>query len=407
MRRRARLTEAAPRSRSFGNIPSQEAAACRPETQGMSRRRVGLVLGGLLLLLAALVLAAPVPREAPRPYRFGAILSETGRYAFVGAPGAAVLRATGGPFEIHDSAGDKTRALELARTLERDPHVLGIIGPATTDETLALIAENLKIPCLSISAADRSQPRSPWMFRLPVTSYHMAYQIGDHLARHNLQRVALISVDSGFGKGGRRELQQQAGDFNLRLVADVVSPDRKLTSKEARDLIQQALASRPQALVIWWSAIGAAELTVAARELKVAVPVYHSGGIASPAFLEATGTAADGVLFPGSPLLLGSRVPPAHPQASPIAEFTRFCEAHRLGVSTFGGYAWDAARLLEKAVARVGPNRAKIRAYLENLQGSAATAGVFHFSPEDHNGLRHDSFLLLEVKAGGWEPCDG
>lgn len=368
----------------------------------MSRRRLGLILGGLLLVLAALVLAAPAPRRAQQPYRFGAILSESGRYAFVGAPGAAVLRALGGPFEICDSGGNVTTALQVAERMAADPRVLGIIGPATTDETLALIAANLKIPCLSISAADRSQPRSPWVFRLPVTSYHMVYQIGDHLARHNLQRIALISVESGFGKGGRRELQKQAGDFNLQLVADVVNPDRQLTPAEARALIQQAMRAKPQALVIWWSAIGAAELTLAARELDIGVPVYHSGGIASPDFLKATGKAADGVLFPGSPMLLGDLVPPAHPQASPIQEFTRFCSRHQLGVSTFGGYAWDAARLLQAAVDRVGPDRAKVRAYLENLQGSAATAGVFHFSPEDHNGLRHDSFLLLEIRDGSW-----
>lgn len=352
-------------------------------------------------MLAVVVLAAPTPAVKAPPYRFGAILSETGRYAFVGAPGATVLRKLPGSYEIVDSAGEKAKALEIAARMAADPQVLGIIGPATTDETLALIAANYKIPCLSISAADRSQPRSPWVFRLPVTSYHMVYQIGDHLARHNLRRVALVSVDSGFGKGGRRELQRQAADFNLELVADVVSPDRRLTPAEARDLIQRAMGSRPQALIVWWSAIGAAELTLAARELGVDVPLYHSGGVASPDFLKATGAAANGVLFPGSPLLLGE-LPPAHPQASPIADFRRFCAQHGLGVSTFGGYAWDAARLLQQAAAEVGPNRAKIRAYLENLQGSAATSGVFHFSPEDHNGLRHDSFLLLEIRDGAW-----
>lgn len=316
------------------------------------------------------------------------------------------MNNSGVSFQIRDTQGDKARAVAFYEEMARDPNVLGVIGPATTDETLAILslADRYKLPCLSISAADRTQPKSPWVFRLPITTYHMVYQIDDYLARRNLNRVAMVSVDSGFGRAGRREFLTQAADFHLDLVADVVSPDRTLTPEESDSLIVQAMKSRPQALVIWWSAAGAVELTLAARRQGVKVPILHSGGVAGSDFLDQAGRAAENVLFPGSPLLVPQALPEEHRQKPQIDSFMQFCRSHKLPVSNFGGYAWDAAQLLIEARQQAGPHRAKIRAYLENLQDRPAVSGVYHFSPADHNGLTHESFLMIQIRQGNWQP---
>jgi branched-chain amino acid transport system substrate-binding protein len=340
----------------------------------------------------------------------GAIFSQTGRYAFVGKPGAQVVQALklpGVEFVVEDSQGQASRAEEILRKQAADPSILGLIGPCTTDETLAILAQadRYKLPCLSISAADRSHPTSPWVFRLPITTYHMAYQIGDYLARHNLKKIALISVNSGFGKAGRRELLTQAKDFQLTWVSDQVSPDRRLQPEEADQLVRASLQSRPQALIIWWSAAGAVELTLAARRQQLNIPLLHSGGIAGPDFVQACGQAANGVLFPGNPLLVPQSLAENHEQKPALEQFSHFCGQQHLPVSNFGGYAWDAAQLLVEAARAAGPNRAKIRAYLENLQGRPAVSGVYHFSPIDHNGLTHESFLMIQIDQGGWRPA--
>ena len=69
-------------------------------------------------------------------------------------------------------------------------------------------------------------------------------------------------------------------------------------------------------------------------------------------------------------------------------------------MSGFGGYAWDAFRILERAIAEVGPDREKVRTFIENLKGFVGTSGVFAFSPADHNGLDLGSFEMLTVKDG-------
>ncbi len=37
---------------------------------------------------------------------------------------------------------------------------------------------------------------------------------------------------------------------------------------------------------------------------------------------------------------------------------------------------------------------------IENMKGFVGTAGVFNFSPADHNGLAIDAFEMVTVKGG-------
>ena len=56
------------------------------------------------------------------------------------------------------------------------------------------------------------------------------------------------------------------------------------------------------------------------------------------------------------------------------------------------------------AIKEVGPDRAKIRDFIENTKGFHGTAGTFNFSPEDHCGLTKDAFEMITVKGGKFVP---
>jgi branched-chain amino acid transport system substrate-binding protein len=56
------------------------------------------------------------------------------------------------------------------------------------------------------------------------------------------------------------------------------------------------------------------------------------------------------------------------------------------------------------AVEKAGLDRARVRAALENTQGFVGQSGIFRFSPQDHNGLGMDSFVMLTVKDGRFVP---
>jgi branched-chain amino acid transport system substrate-binding protein len=59
------------------------------------------------------------------------------------------------------------------------------------------------------------------------------------------------------------------------------------------------------------------------------------------------------------------------------------------------------------ALKAVGPNKEKIRDYLENkIKNWPGTGGVFTMSPEDHTGLKKDAFEMIGVRNGDWAFAD-
>jgi branched-chain amino acid transport system substrate-binding protein len=62
--------------------------------------------------------------------------------------------------------------------------------------------------------------------------------------------------------------------------------------------------------------------------------------------------------------------------------------------------------MVVQALKAVGPDKAKIRDYLENLTGFVGQHGVFNFSPKDHNGLSKEAFQMVVVKYGDWVLTD-
>jgi len=72
-------------------------------------------------------------------------------------------------------------------------------------------------------------------------------------------------------------------------------------------------------------------------------------------------------------------------------------------VSGFGGYAYDAIRMLAAALPGTDGNKEKLRDHLEQLKGLVGISGVFNFSPTDHNGLGPDAFVMVKIEKGGWK----
>ena len=63
-----------------------------------------------------------------------------------------------------------------------------------------------------------------------------------------------------------------------------------------------------------------------------------------------------------------------------------------VGVVSFSG-----ATLIETPVTT---DLDRVRDAIENIKELPGTAGIFNFSPEDHNGLDINSFEMLTVKDG-------
>jgi len=137
--------------------------------------------------------------------------------------------------------------------------------------------------------------------------------------------------------------------------------------------------------------------------------LIFSHGIASREFLDEAGPAAEGILFPGSLLLVSDTLAWNHPLRAVESQYSRWYESRfHTPASSFGGHAWDALNLfrdgLNATLPMAGgePSRVKLRAWLEETRNFIGTGGRYHFSPADHNGLGRDAFVMIRVESGHW-----
>jgi branched-chain amino acid transport system substrate-binding protein len=131
-----------------------------------------------------------------------------------------------------------------------------------------------------------------------------------------------------------------------------------------------------------------------------------SHGVASKKFIELAGAAnAEGILLPAGRLIVEDQVPAKHPQKKLLAGYIKEYEGKfKQPISTFGGHAWDALMLVAEAIKiSKSAEPAAIRDGLEKIKKFYGTAGEFSFSPDEHNGLTEEAFVMVKVTKGDWE----
>jgi branched-chain amino acid transport system substrate-binding protein len=167
-------------------------------------------------------------------------------------------------------------------------------------------------------------------------------------------------------------------------------------------VLAKVKAQNVQAVVNWSVEPAQSLVPKNMKQMGFDVPLFQSHGFGNIAFVNAAGKAADGIIFPAGRLLVADVLPPNHPQKQVLSAYKKAYEAKfHEDVSTFGGHAYDAFLILTEAIRKAGGTEPqKVRDAIEGLGGIVGTAGMFNFSPLDHNGLTMDSFEMLTVKNG-------
>jgi branched-chain amino acid transport system substrate-binding protein len=375
-----------------------------------SAGRLRVVIVSLILALAAFGAGAQ-----KNTVKIGAILAVTGPASNLGAPEAKTLQmlvdqtnAAGGllgrevQLVLKDSGASPEKALSFARQLIEEEQVLAIIGPSTSGESMAIksLCEEAKTILLSCAAAETIvDPVASYVFKTPQKDSYATVWIFNSMKEMGIQKIGVLASNTGFGNGGKAQLEKYAPEYGIQILITEVY------DKDATDLtgvLTKVKARGVQAVVNW--SIEPAQSLVAKnmRQLGMKQPLLQSHGFGNIRYVQAAGQAAEGIVFPCGRLLIAEELPDSHPQKALLLNYKKQYESRfDEEVSTFGGHAYDAYTILAEAVRRAGSvEPAKVRDAIENLKGFAGTAGVFNFSPTDHNGLDMSSFEMLTVKDG-------
>lgn len=352
--------------------------------------------------------------KEPEPYKVGAIFAITGPASWLGEPERNTAKMieeevnkaggiNGHPLKviIEDTVGDNTKAVLATKKLITKDEVLAIIGPSRSGTSLAVIpiCQKEKVPLISCAAAeDIVIPVKEWVFKTPQKDSDAALKIFEHMKKAGISKIAIITGTTGFGALGREQLKKLAPGHGIEIVADETygPTDTDMTAQ-----LTKIKATEAQAVVNWSIVPAQALVSKNMRQLDMKIPLYQSHGFGNIKYAEAAGKAAEGTLFPCGRLLVAEMLPDDHPQKAVLVKYKKDYET-KFGenVSTFGGHAYDALWLIIEALKEVGPDRAKIRAYIENKKNFVGTGGVFNFTAQDHNGLTVDAFEMLTVKDG-------
>lgn len=369
------------------------------------------ILCAAVLALGSVITAAPA---AEKTIKIGAIFAVTGPASALGAPESKTaemlvekINAKGGVkgfklvLVIKDSKGSPENAVSFAKQLIEEEKVFAIIGPSTTGETMAIkdLCEKAGVLLVSCAAGETIvNPLAKWVFKTPQKDSQAAQWIYNTMKAMKITKVGVVCSNTGFGQGGKAQLEKLAPENGIQiLIAETYD-------KEATDLtgvLTKVKAANVEAVINW--SIEPAQSIVAKnmKQLDMKAPLFQSHGFGNIKYVEAAGAAAEGILFPCGRLLIADDLAKDHPQKAVLMAYKKDYEGkYKEAASTFGGHAYDAILILEKAIETAGDDRAKARDAIEALQGLAGTAGTFNFSVTDHNGLGLDAFEMLTVKNG-------
>ena len=371
-----------------------------------------------LTLIVSLALVFSCTKEK-EPYKVGAVFSVTGRTSFLGEPEkktavmiAEAINKVGGinghPLElvIYDDESDETKAVLAVKRLLKKDKVPVIIGPSLSGNTLAVVKvmNDAKVPLVSCAASNKIVTPvvdRHWIFKVPQSDTHAVEKIYDYLLKNGINKIAIMSVSTGFGASGREELLRLAPQVGIEILADerygpkdtdITAQLTRIRGTDAQAIVNWSVGPTQVLAVKNWHDLG-----------MTSMPFYQSHGFGSRKNITLAAGAAEGVLCPLGRVNIPDLVPDDNPQKKVIEIYNKaYQEKYKEPLSSFGGHGWDALNLVIDALKAVGPDSAKIRDYIETRTNFIGQHGVFNFSPTDHNGLTKEAFEMVVVKDGDW-----
>ncbi|HEF4742165.1 TPA: ABC transporter substrate-binding protein [Burkholderia multivorans] len=372
------------------------------------------------LLAAGLACGAAT---ASAQVKIGVTLSATGPAASLGIPEkntiALLPKEIAGKsvqYIVLDDASDTSRAVQNVRKLIDEDHVDAIIGSSVTPNSLAMLdpVSQAKTPTISLAASAQiispMDAKRAWMFKVPQNDQLMADAIAGYMAKHGVKTVGFIGFADAYGDSWYNTFSAAAQKNGIKIVSN---ERYNRTDASVMGQVLKLVGSNPDAVLIAGSGTPAALPAKTLKERGYKGKVYQTHGVANNDFLRVCGKDCDGELLPAGPVLVTDQLPDSNPVKKPaLAYKAAYEKAYGAGsLSTFGGHAWDAGLLLQRAIpdalkkGQPGTEafREALRASLESVKDLPVSHGVINMTPTDHNGFDSRARVMVQIVDGKWK----
>jgi branched-chain amino acid transport system substrate-binding protein len=230
------------------------------------------------------------------------------------------------------------------------------------------------------------------------------------MANHGVKTVAFIGFADAYGESWFKEFGKAADLAKIKIVANerFARTDASVTGQ-----VLKMMSQNPDAVLIAGAGTPAALPQKTLKERGYKGKYYQTHGVANNDFLRVCGKDCEGTYLPAGPLLVADQLPDSNPVKKSALTYKHAYEAaYGVGsISTFGGHAWDAGLLLQKAIplalqkGQPGTQafREALRAALEGTKDLPASHGIFNMSANDHSGLDQRARVMVEIVDGKWK----
>jgi branched-chain amino acid transport system substrate-binding protein len=355
--------------------------------------------------------------------KIGVVLSTTGPAASLGIPEkntvALLPKEIGGKsvqYIVLDDGSDTGKAVQDVHKLIDEDHVDAIVGSTVTPNSLAMLdpVSAGRTPMISLAASAKivepMDDKRKWAFKVPQNDSLMANAIADYMAKHGVKTVGFIGFADAYGESWSAEFDKAAASDHLKVVA---SEKYNRTDASVTGQVLKLMSANPDAVLIAGSGTPAA---LPAKELKARGykgKIYQTHGVANNDFLRVCGKDCEGEILPAGPILVVDQLPNSNPvKQSSLTYKEAYEKAYGVGsVSTFGGHAWDAGQLLQRAIPEALKKgqpgteafRSALRDALEGIKELPVSHGIINMSPANHNGLDQRARVMVQITDGKWK----
>ena len=370
----------------------------------------------LLVALTALACSA----SALADINVGVTLSTTGPAASLGIPEKntfellpTTIAGQKGNWIILDDASDTTRAVTNTRKLIAENKVDVILGSTITPNSLAMVdvAAEAETPMISMAASariiDPANPKTKWIFKTPQNDSLMADAIVGHMKAHGVKTLGYVGFNDAYGEGWLGEMKRATAAAGITIAAEEKynRSDASVTGQ-----VLKLIAANADAVLIAASGTPAATPHKELKARGYKGKIYQTHGVANADFIRVVGADGNGSFLPSGPMLVYEQLPDSNPIKKVAADYVGKYEAKFGQRSTFGGHAWDAAMLLQRAVPEALKKgqpgtrefRAALRDGLEGVKEAVGTHGVYTMTATDHLGFDSRARVMLQIVDGKW-----
>jgi len=373
---------------------------------------------------------APSPTSPPKamePITVGFLGSFSGYVAPMGVPQrdtAVMLEEkinkeggiNGRPLKIviYDDESDESKGVLVAKKLIEQDKVLGLVGTSTAGIAMAAaaIVEEAKVPWVT-HAASRSVilPDKKWIFKMPFSERLFVPHMYAFMKEKGATKLALLSQGAGFGREGRKYVEDTAEKAGFTLVA---KEEYGPTDTDMSAQLTKIKAAAPDFMIIYGAEPAGAISAGQARGLGFTIPLIGPGSLTTPFIMgnEQLRRGLEGMYVSTGKPDVWDQLQDNDRQKGvlkTLLEMMRAKYGPTRAVSTWEAVGYDGLSIMLNAIKRANPDpakleeaRSKIRDSLETGTKDYVGANTFvTYSPTEHEGEPHlENAVIVQIREG-------